>query len=164
MKFHHAAGLVNAQEFPPIVARRLLDLGGLGRAATLRQQRRRTGLNSPDSNGTGPARVFSVALFQHVSQPILEEGAKGVIAALAAAGYSDGEAIRLRRFNAEADSATSNTIARELVSGGYDLIITLSTPSLQALAGANRDTKVPHVFGMVSDPVASGVGIAPTTP
>ena len=124
----------------------------------------RAGLGSSDSNPAEPQRVFSVALFQHVSQPIIEEGAKGVIAGLAAAGYQDGDTIRLRRFNAEGDAATSNTIARELVGGEYDLIVTLSTPSLQAVAGANRDAKVPHVFGMVSDPVAAGVGIARDDP
>ncbi|MDR3638411.1 MAG: ABC transporter substrate-binding protein, partial [Isosphaeraceae bacterium] len=106
------------------------------------------------------AKIPSVALFQHISQPAIEEGARGVIAGLAASGYRDGETIRLRRFNAEGDAATSNTIARELVGGEYALIVTLSTPSLQAVAGANRDAKVPHVFGMVSDPVAAGVGIA----
>jgi ABC-type uncharacterized transport system substrate-binding protein len=124
----------------------------------------RAGLGSSDSSPAGSQRVFSVALFQHVSQPIIEEGARGVVAGLAAAGYSDVDTIRLRRFNAEGDAATSNTIARELVSGEYDLIVTLSTPSLQAVAGANRDAKVSHVFGMVSDPVAAGVGIARDDP
>src|SRR5262249_19714470 len=103
--------------------------------------------------------VATIALFQHISQPSLEDGAQGVLAALAASGYRDGETIRLRRFNAEGDAATANTIARELVGGDYSLIVTLSTSSLQAVAGANRDAKVPHVFGMVSDPVAAGVGI-----
>jgi ABC-type uncharacterized transport system substrate-binding protein len=117
--------------------------------------------------GPGPAappRIRSVALFQHISQPAIEEGARGVLAGLAASGYRDGSTIRLRRFNAEGDAATSNTIARELVGGDYSLIVTLSTPSLQAVAGANRDAKRPHVFGMVSDPVAAGVGIARDDP
>src|SRR5262249_30748245 len=51
-----------------------------------------------------------------------------------------------------------------IVGGDDELIITLSTPSLQAVAGANRDAKRPHVFGMVSDPVAAGVGIARDDP
>ena len=72
--------------------------------------------------------------------------------------------MRVRRYCAEGDAATSNTIARALAGGDEDLVITLSTPSLQALAGANRDAKHLHVFGMVSDPVASGVGIAPDDP
>jgi ABC-type uncharacterized transport system substrate-binding protein len=109
-------------------------------------------------------RARPVALFQHISQPALDEGARGVLAALAASGYRDGETIRLRRFNAEGDAATANSIARALVGGDYELIITLSTPSLQAVAGANRDAQVRHVFGMVSDPVAAGVGIARDDP
>jgi ABC-type uncharacterized transport system substrate-binding protein len=125
---------------------------------------RRAPLNASGSSPSEGARVYSIALFQHVSQPTIDEGASGVIAGLAAAGYRDGGLIRLRRFNAEADAATSNTIARELVGGAYDMIITLSTPSLQAVAAANRDTKIPHVFGMVSDPVAAGVGIAADDP
>src|SRR5262245_57616540 len=113
---------------------------------------------------TASPEIPSVALFQHISQPSLEDGANGVLAGLAASGYRDGQTIRLRRFNAEGDAATANTIARELVGGDYGLIVTLSTPSLQAVAGANRDAKVPHVFGMVSDPVAAGVGIAHADP
>src|SRR6476659_5612396 len=117
-----------------------------------------------DQGTDSPAKFCSVALFQHISQPAIEDGARGVLAGLAASGYRDGQTIRLRRFNAEGDAATSNTIARELVGGDYGLIVTLSTPSLQAVAGANRDAKVPHVFGMVSDPVAAGVGIARDDP
>src|SRR4029077_646261 len=71
---------------------------------------------------------------------------------------------RPRRYNAEGDIATSNTIARAIVGGDDELVVTLSTPSLQALAAANRDAKRPHVFGMVSDPVASGVGISRDDP
>src|SRR3954454_197421 len=110
----------------------------------------------PESGSGGAAAapgVQSVALFQHISQPSLEEGARGVLAGLAASGYRDGQTIRLRRFNAEGEAATSNTMARGPGGGEDDLTIPLSTASLQAVAGANRDTKVPHVFGMVSDPV-----------
>jgi ABC-type uncharacterized transport system substrate-binding protein len=103
-------------------------------------------------------------LFQHVSQATLEEGARGVLAGLAEAGFEDGRTIRIRRYNAEGDAAASNTIARALVGGDDELIITLSTPSLQAVAGANRDARRAHVFGMVSDPVSAGVGIARDDP
>lgn len=125
-----------------------------------------TDRQGPRSQGSQAAakKVFSVALFQHISQPAIEDGARGVIAALAASGYREGENLRIRRYNAEGDSGTSNTIARELVGGDFDLIVTLSTPSLQAVAGANRDVRKPHVFGMVSDPVAAGVGISRDDP
>src|SRR5262245_9024991 len=120
-----------------------------------------------DPAGTGPrspGRARSVALFQHVSQATIEEGVRGVLAGLAESGYEDGRTIRVRRYNAEGDAAASNTIARALVGGGDELIITLSTPSLQAVAGANRDARRTHVFGMVSDPVAAGVGISRDDP
>jgi ABC-type uncharacterized transport system substrate-binding protein len=118
-------------------------------------------------SGTGasaPGRIRSIALFQHVSQATMDEGARGVLAGLAASGYEEGRTVRVRRHNAEGDAATSSTIARAIVGGDDELIITLSTPSLQAVAAANRDARRPHVFGMVSDPVGAGVGIARDDP
>ena len=130
-----------------------------------------TDLKRPRENsapaGTGaasPGRLRTVALFQHVSQATLEEGAQGVLSGLAAAGYQDGKTIQVRRYCAEGDAATSNSIAQEITGGDAELIITLSTPSLQAVAAANRDAHRLHVFGMVSDPVAAGVGVSPEDP
>ena len=59
------------------------------------------------------ARVFRVALVQHSSLPVLEDGTHGIVAELAARGYSDGDRIHLQRYNAEGDLGTANTIARE---------------------------------------------------
>jgi ABC-type uncharacterized transport system substrate-binding protein len=128
------------------------------------RERPREGSASAGSGSASPNKIRSVAMFQHVSQATLEEGVKGVLAGLAESGYEEGRTMRLRRFCAEGDAATSSTIARELVGGSDDLAITLSTPSLQALAAANRDAKRLHVFGMVSDPVAAGVGISRDDP
>jgi ABC-type uncharacterized transport system substrate-binding protein len=55
--------------------------------------------------------------------------------------------------------ATANAIASEMVSGGFQLLMTFGTPSLQAVANANREGRVPHVFGTVASPRRSGVGI-----
>jgi ABC-type uncharacterized transport system substrate-binding protein len=123
------------------------------------RERQRGGAGSAGTGAGSPGRVRSVALFQHVSQATMEEGARGVLAGLAESGYEEGRTMRVRRYNAEGDAATANTIARAIVGGDEELIITLSTPSLQAVAGANRDARRPHVFGMVSDPVGAGVGI-----
>ncbi|MBS0203840.1 MAG: ABC transporter substrate-binding protein [Planctomycetes bacterium] len=113
----------------------------------------------PDGTAAAPARVMRVAMFQMASQPILDEGAQGVLDGLQEAGYVDKHKMRLTRFNAEGDVATGNAIAQELVGGEYDLIITLTTGALQAVANANQSRKIPHVFGLVSDPVKAGVGI-----
>lgn len=106
-----------------------------------------------------PIRTVRVAMFQMASQPIIDEGAAGVLLSLKDAGFVDGQSLKLTRFNAEGDMATANAIAQELVGGDYELIITLTTGALQAVANANKQRKVPHVFGLVSDPVLAGVGI-----
>ena len=106
----------------------------------------------------GPIRV---ALVGHASTRVLEDGADGAIEALAARGYADGGRIQLTRFCAENDIATANTIAREVTSGSYDFILSMSTISLQTVAGANKTgAGTKHVFGLVTDPYGAGVGIS----
>lgn len=108
---------------------------------------------------SAPAAPIAVALMQMASQPILDEAAAGVIAALAEHDYVDGQNLRLTRFNAEGDMATANAMAQELTGGQYQYVITLTTTALQAVANANRQRHVPHIFGGVSDPTKAGVGI-----
>jgi ABC-type uncharacterized transport system substrate-binding protein len=112
------------------------------------------------SQPAGRMKQFQVALVQHASQAALDEGVRGVVEAMAARGYADGAKLRLRRYNSEADIATANSIAKEVVSAGNDLIITISTMSLQTVANANKfASRTPHVFGLVTDPYGAGVGI-----
>jgi len=118
-----------------------------------------------DQGSRGAGRVrggqIKVALVEHASTRALEEGANGALQALASRGYEDGGRITLRRFNAENDIGTANTIAREVTGGSYDLIVSMSTISLQTVSGANKTgAKTPHVFGLVTDPYGAGVGIS----
>ena len=114
---------------------------------------------------TGSQRhIPEVAIFQHVSQPLLDEGVAGILDGLAQAGFIDGKNIHIRRFNAENDLATANAIAKQITSGQYDMVITSSTLSLQAVANANRAGRTTHVFGIVADPASAGVGISRDNP
>jgi len=105
-----------------------------------------------------------VAILQHASQAILEEGVEGMLAALSENGFVDGQNISIQRFNAENDLPTANAIAKQLVSGEYDLVLTASTLSMQTVANANQSTRVPHVFTLVADPYRAGVGVTDDTP
>ena len=110
------------------------------------------------------ASLPRVAVFQYSSQAILEEGIRGLLDALRDHGYEDGRTMQLRMFNAENDLPTANSIARELTGGRFDYVFTVSTNCLQAVAKANRDGRVKHVFGVVANPVEAGVGINPKDP
>ena len=91
--------------------------------------------------------------------PPLDDGADGAIAGLAEHGFREGDNLEIIRYNAHGDFGTSNTIAREILNRPFDLVLTMSTPSLQAVAGANKDRQMPHVFGLVADPFSAGVGL-----
>lgn len=102
----------------------------------------------------------AVALFQFSSDSLQDSYCAGVIEALAANGFIDGKTMRLSRFNAQADVATANSIAKQLTGGSYQLIITASTICLQTVANANKaHAHIPHLFGAVTDPPGAGVGI-----
>jgi|SRR5208337_4811756 len=105
-----------------------------------------------------------VAVFQFNSNAILDLSVRGLIDSLRERGWTDGRTVEVRFFNAESDTGTLNSIAQEMVSGKYTHAITISTPCLQALARANRDGRVKHIFGAVADPLVARVGINPTNP
>ncbi len=104
-------------------------------------------------------KTARLAVLQHASQVILDQGREGMLAGLAAQGWVQGKNLEIRRYNAEGDLTVAQAIAREMANGGNDMLLTISTPSLQAVANANRSSQVPHVFALVTDPIAAGVGI-----
>src|SRR5689334_21646575 len=63
--------------------------------------------------------LLRVALLQHVSTKELDEAFAGLTSGLEANGFVEGRTIEFLRFNAEADLATANAIAREIVSRNY---------------------------------------------
>ena len=117
-----------------------------------------------DQRAGGRRRIPQVAVLQHVSQPLLDDGVSGMLDGLAAAGFIDGKNIAIRRYNAENDLATANAIAKQITSGQYDMVLTSSTLSLQSVANANRAGRTMQVFGIVADPASAGVGISRENP
>ncbi|MFM7245379.1 MAG: ABC transporter substrate-binding protein [Planctomycetaceae bacterium] len=106
----------------------------------------------------------AVAVLQQVSSAALDDAVRGMIDGLADKGFVDGKTVTIRRYNAEGDLAQANAIAREIVGGPFDMALTSSTPSLQAVATANERGRPPgrrlaHVFAAVADPWSAGVGL-----
>ena len=113
---------------------------------------------------TGAHGVPRVGLLQHASTMLLDEGTRGTIDGLAEHGFVDGKTIIVDQFNAHGDIAVGNSIAAEMVQARYDLLLTMSTLSLQAVANANRGRETVQVFGLVADPAVAGVGISRADP
>ena len=80
-------------------------------------------LASRRSSAETDGRTLRVALVQYASLPALDDGIKGVVEALRARGYVDGERLQVRQYNAHGDMATANAIASEVTSSDFDLII-----------------------------------------
>ena len=105
-----------------------------------------------------------IAIFKIASRNILDEAENGILDTLKKRGYTDGETAMIKRFNAEGDMATANTIAQNIISSHFDMVITISTPALQVMANANKEGNIMHIFCAVTDPYASGVGITGPAP
>jgi ABC-type uncharacterized transport system substrate-binding protein len=113
---------------------------------------------------TASGKVPRVAIFQFASRPVLDDNVAGMIDALAKDGFVDGQTVSIQRFNAENDFLTANTIAKAIVGGHFDLVLTSSTPCLQTMANANKTGAMIHVFAAVTDPFGAGVGINRDSP
>jgi putative ABC transport system substrate-binding protein len=105
-----------------------------------------------------------VGLLQTASVQLLDDTVRGIVDSLAENGFTDGQTIKIQRYNAQGDIALTNSIAKEMVNANFDLLMTVSTVSLQAVANANRGGKTVQVFGAVADPSVAGVGISHDKP
>jgi len=108
--------------------------------------------------------VLRIATFKICSRMVLDEIERGVLTSLKERGYVNGKNCSIQQFNAEGDMGVANMIANNIVNGGFDYVITASTPALQVMANANKKGKVMHIFCGVTDPYVSGVGISGTEP
>jgi putative ABC transport system substrate-binding protein len=116
-------------------------------------------ITDSERRATGAGHVPKIAVLQHASTTLLDDGIRGLLEGLDRQGFHDGRNIVVQRFNAHGDMATGIAIARQITAGDYDLVVTSSTPSMQAVANNNREGKVRHVFFLVADPFQSGVGL-----
>jgi len=109
-------------------------------------------------------RFPTIAIMQIRSTPLLDNHVAGITDRLQELGFVAPDKQNIRIFNPQGDLTTANTIAREIVNGPYELVITSSTLSLQTFAKANLTTGKLHVFGAVTDPYGTGVGITGAEP
>ena len=101
--------------------------------------------------------TLKIGVIQIAPHPSLDNCYQGFVEGLAAAGYQDGQNIKIDYQNAQGEMANSDMIAKNMVSAQYDLILGIATPSAMSAYSAAKDTDIPVVFSAVSDPVAAGI-------
>lgn len=106
----------------------------------------------------------SIAVFQIASTALIDAHVSGVVAQLSDKGYLAPDRSNLKIYNPQGDAGVANAIAREIANSAYDIVVTSSTVALQTFANANLATRKPHVFGAVTNPYSTGVGISGTRP
>jgi len=121
-------------------------------------------LDLNNRQATPKKEMKRIAIFKIASRQVLDETENGVMDALTERGYINGKNCIIKRYSAEGDMPTGNMIARGIVDGNFNIVITISTPALQIMANANKKGNVTHVFCAVTDPFVSGVGITGTDP
>ena len=96
--------------------------------------------------------TFTVGVLQFGSHPSLDNCYAGIAEVL---GADPRVTIDLQLGNF--DTPTCDTIAKNFVAKGYDLIIAIATPAATSALAAAANTQIPVVFSAVSDPVAAGL-------
>ncbi len=108
---------------------------------------------SSQQSSVSSEKAYTVGVIQFGSHPSLDNCFAGVEQALKASELN----ITIDRQDGNFDSATCDTIAKNMVSKNYDLIIAIATPAAVSAYSAAANTTIPVVFCAVSDPVAAGL-------
>lgn len=100
---------------------------------------------------TTEEKVYKIGVLQLVQHDALDQSNAGFFAALDEAGIK----YEADQQNASGDQTACMTIAEKLVNDGSDLILAISTPAAQAVAGVTSE--IPIVLTAVTDPAESGL-------
>jgi putative ABC transport system substrate-binding protein len=101
--------------------------------------------------GTAQSAPKKVAISMIVEVPQLVETKNGVLKGLAEKGLTEGKDFVVEYQTANGSMPTQQQIAKKFVGDNPDLIVTITTPTSQAMAGATKD--IPIVFASVIDPI-----------
>lgn len=104
-------------------------------------------------------RLYAVGLLQLLESPTNAEVERGFVRALEDHGLKDGQNIRLLIRNGGGDIAQVQQIAQGFVKESVDIIVTVTTPCLQAVLIVTQ--KIPIVFTSVANPYLTRAGISP---
>ena len=106
----------------------------------------------------------TIGIGQFAEHASLDNCKDGFLAGLAEEGYKEGENLKVKFDNAQADGGTAAQIANDFVSKKVDLICAIATPMAQSAYGAAKDTNIPVIFTAVTDPIMAELAQEDKTP
>ena len=105
----------------------------------------------------GAEQAKGVSVNQFVEHPALDSVLRGFQDQLGEEGFQ----IEYKVHNAQANMATANLIAQQIVGERPDLVLAIATPSAQAMAQTVKKhpsmQKTPILFSAVTDPLGAGL-------
>ena len=113
---------------------------------------------SAASQGAGAqGKPVRIGVIQYAVNPSLDNCYTGFKKGMEESGYKLGGNLTVDFQNAQADPSNAATIAKNMVTKKYDMIMAIATPAAMAAYGAAKATNTPVVFTSVVDPLASGL-------
>lgn len=109
--------------------------------------------SSTTPSSVAEVKAIKIAIVQIVEHPALDAARQGFLDSLKAGGYEVGKNLTVDYKNAQGDQSTLNSIAQKFATDKPDLILTVATPSAQAMAAATKD--IPILITAVTDPVSA---------
>lgn len=110
------------------------------------------GNNAGNSNASNTKKI---GVIQYAPHPSLDNCYKGIEDGLNASSLAGQFTIDLQ--NAQGSAETADQLAKNMVSGKYDMIFAIATPAAVSAYSAAKDSDIPVIFCSVSDPVAAGL-------
>ena len=132
----------------------------VARTATVLVDETGTHARTPPPTHAALAKTWRIDLVQFNNVLDVEESQEGVLAGLREAGLVEGRDYVTTVRNAQGDMATVSGLIDAALSEHADLLITFSTPTLQA--ALQRARSVPIVFNYLASPIAAGAGTSDT--
>jgi putative tryptophan/tyrosine transport system substrate-binding protein len=108
-----------------------------------------------EETGVEEGKTYKIGITQIVSHPALDACVEGFKEALAEKGFEEGVNVTYDVQNAQGDMATASSIAQKFAGDDLDLVLTVATPTSQAMVKA--DSTTPIVFSAVTDPIGAGL-------
>lgn len=100
--------------------------------------------------------IWKIYFVQYNDVIDVKDAEAGVLDGLRQAGLEDGRDFEVKILNAQGDMATVSALIDAAVTGGADMLITFSTPTLQA--ALRRAQNVPVVYNYVASGLKAGAG------